>query len=861
MMRYLSVCSGIEAATVAWHPLDWQPVGFSEIEKFPAAVLAHHYPDVPNFGDMTKFKEWPDDLAPNLIVGGTPCQSFSVAGLRKGLADPRGNLALTYLALADRYRPEWLVWENVPGVLSSNGGRDFGAFLGMLEELNYIVDVDILDAKYFGLAQRRRRVFVCAQHLDNLLKQNTNSSALTITQCLMEILQGILVEAFPAFARLPESSEFARVSRDGVLRRIKLFKLLGEEGHWQMLLSNLAGALARCQAEAKNLVERDGEKEKDLTAEDLLMVLKAGLPSLPTEESLSKSLGDVYSAMKLFTTSTSTSITTTLQISLFKAALNIARLTLHLSGLSPSSSDSESSNLMALREYTNYARQASSDIFAGMEWVCSGGDLIGEAEQCEEAFGYLGDWRRAAAVLFERHSLSGHPAPSRETREGSAASAVASVALRGREGGAAAELGDDCAFTLRASSGGGDKPHALTWPAEVAPTIPSRSTGGGGLGAVAFHQTQDPISSTDGTTHALGCGSSGGQASVAVATYAIQAGALRQNPNSGSGGVGVQADHAYTLEARAEVQAVASAGVRRLTPRECERLQGFPEIKKICKITVFQQSNFNVCLSDKQSTNVLAAQQFHKSPNNASPAEENEFPSSVNAAEQSLNASHIKSNAPVLVSALIDLERQHLQLHSQGRSLLSVSIADAKEWCRLPIRADDFVQLSVALLACLEKTAPTGRAALHLNTSGSFPLLSGNWFASQSGREIEELASDAEKFMIAVKKCTTFITSEAGRNFQNYDSNLQTLLCCVSTVISSFIPSEIQSANSYALSIEVSHGYTLIPWRNKPASECPDGPRYKALGNSFAVPVVRWIAERIIQVEASCSSAKAAAAT
>lgn len=165
-MKYLSVCSGIEAATCAWHPLGWQPVGFAEVEKFPSAVLAHHYPDVPNFGDMTKFQEWPDDLAPNLIVGGTPCQSFSVAGLRGGLADPRGNLALVYLALADRYRPEWLVWENVPGVLSSNGGRDFGAFLGALVQLGYGFAYRVLDAQYFGVAQRRRRVFVVANARD-----------------------------------------------------------------------------------------------------------------------------------------------------------------------------------------------------------------------------------------------------------------------------------------------------------------------------------------------------------------------------------------------------------------------------------------------------------------------------------------------------------------------------------------------------------------------------------------------------------------------------------------------------------------------------------------------------------------------
>ena len=159
-MNYLSVCSGVEAATVAWHPLGWNPVAFSEIEKFPSQVLAHHYPAVPNMGDMTKYKEWNINDSIGLLVGGTPCQSFSVAGLRKGLEDPRGNLALTYVGILDKFRPKWCVWENVPGVLSSSGGKDFGAFLGALAELGYGWAYRVLDAQNFGVAQRRRRVFV-----------------------------------------------------------------------------------------------------------------------------------------------------------------------------------------------------------------------------------------------------------------------------------------------------------------------------------------------------------------------------------------------------------------------------------------------------------------------------------------------------------------------------------------------------------------------------------------------------------------------------------------------------------------------------------------------------------------------------
>lgn len=159
-MNYLSVCSGIEAATCAWHELGWNPLGFSEIEKFPSQVLAHHYPQVPNFGDMTKYKEWNINDTVGLLVGGTPCQSFSVAGLRKGLEDPRGNLALTYVGILDHFRPKWFVWENVPGVLSSGGGRDFGSFLGAVAELGYGFSYRVLDAQNFGVAQRRRRVFV-----------------------------------------------------------------------------------------------------------------------------------------------------------------------------------------------------------------------------------------------------------------------------------------------------------------------------------------------------------------------------------------------------------------------------------------------------------------------------------------------------------------------------------------------------------------------------------------------------------------------------------------------------------------------------------------------------------------------------
>lgn len=180
-LSFLSVCSGIEAASVAWHPLGMRAAAFAEIESFPSAVLAYRYPGVPNVGDMRGINGEDYYGRINILVGGTPCQSFSVAGLRRGLQDERGNLALEFVRIANESCPDFIVWENVPGVLSDRGNA-FGCFLGGLAgeetplvpagkkwtDSGYVLGPErtvcwrILDAQYFGLAQRRRRVFVVA---------------------------------------------------------------------------------------------------------------------------------------------------------------------------------------------------------------------------------------------------------------------------------------------------------------------------------------------------------------------------------------------------------------------------------------------------------------------------------------------------------------------------------------------------------------------------------------------------------------------------------------------------------------------------------------------------------------------------
>ena len=188
-MRFGSVCSGIEAASVAWNPLGWEAAWLSEIEPFPSAVLAHHYPGVPNLGDMTLLPEkilFGEIEAPDIFCGGTPCQAFSVAGNRQSLDDARGNLSLTFCEIANaidsvRDVPAIIFWENVPGVLNTKDNA-FGCFLaglagedmplqpagnkwtnaGVVSGSKRTVAWRVLDAQYFGLAQRRRPVFVIA---------------------------------------------------------------------------------------------------------------------------------------------------------------------------------------------------------------------------------------------------------------------------------------------------------------------------------------------------------------------------------------------------------------------------------------------------------------------------------------------------------------------------------------------------------------------------------------------------------------------------------------------------------------------------------------------------------------------------
>ena len=529
-MKYGSVCSGIEAASVAWHSLGWEAQWYSEIEHFPSEVLKHRFPDVPNLGDMTQLfsnKTFLDSHI-DLLVGGTPCQSFSVAGLRKGMEDPRGNLTLTFLSLIDIKKPKWIVWENVPGIISSNQGKDFQSFLDGLEEIGYICDVEILDAQYFGVAQRRKRVFVCGQSVDSILKERTITSALTIAQCLTEILHGILIEVLSLYEREPIKSDQASLLRDGVMRRMKLFGILTENCNYKNWQELLVDVFLKHHPVQKNWdLPLGGKSQKELTLEDLLMGLNQEGQSTLTEESLRKALEDLYEVMKLYTTLTLTKETIQSKISMFfQAGESISRLIARLSDSSPNSLSATLSSLTLLQELTNYARQTNSNIFSEMAGIYEVGDFLKQAQLRNAVIGHLGDWRPAAAVLFESESLQRDSKQSRAKREETPTDAEGSVGEAGRswwDGG-------QTAATLTKQNAGGNQrmPDKDNFGAVLEPTIIDRA---------AFNQGQnaqyEPRIEAGQTMSSL----------VAKGPHAVQ--------------------HAMAI--------------RRLTPKECERLQGFPD--------------------------------------------------------------------------------------------------------------------------------------------------------------------------------------------------------------------------------------------------------------------------------------------
>ena len=501
-----SVCSGIEAASVAWNPLGWHASWLAEIEPFPSAVLAYHYPDVPNLGDMTKLPERirsGEIEAPDVFCGGTPCQAFSVAGLRKSLDDARGNLSLTFCEIANEIdsarhvrgeQPAIVFWENVPGVLNTKDNA-FGCFLaGLAGEDDPLVAPGgkwtnagcvlgpkravawrVLDAQYFGVAQRRRRVFVVAS-------------------------------ARNGFDPAAVLFEFDGLRRDTAPRR-----KAGE---------GATHDAAPCLTSSGRGVGRIG----DTRGQDPVVAVPSTTHTLR---------GEGFDASEDGTGRGTP---------LVPVAFDTTQITSQANRSNPQPGDpchplAAGAHAPAIAFPANLSgtqHASSENLSPALGAANPTAVAIQDVRGTDKAQNGRGWNDEGTAYTLDTHATQG---------------VAYAVALRGREGGATAELGDEVQNCLRASSGGGDKPHVLAYTTrEVAQTI-----------------TSNYGKQVDNSDTALG-------PNVAIA-YTTKL------HNTGSNNAGkIFEERTTCLDANSPPPALLTAmQVRRLTPVECERLQGFPD--------------------------------------------------------------------------------------------------------------------------------------------------------------------------------------------------------------------------------------------------------------------------------------------
>ena len=768
-MRFGSVCSGIEAASVAWNPLGWRAAWLSEIEPFPAAVLAHHYPDVPNLGDMTTL---PARIAsgevdaPDVFCGGTPCQAFSVAGLRKSLDDARGNLSLTFCEIANEIdaarsirgeQPAIVFWENVPGVLNTKDNA-FGCFLaGLAGEDDPLIAPGgkwtnagcvfgpkrtvawrVLDAQYFGVAQRRRRVFVVASARDGF----------DPAKVLFEF-DSVRRDIAPS-REARKGATASSTSRAGVGSQQQHYACGG------------IGSYHSSSASATLLK----------TGQDLV-------PGCETIITMAHGQGGAEIA-------TDRSPTLTCNHEAPIAAYGIPG---NWIGRKPENGGN------AVEPMHNAAPCLTSTdrhgVAVGAD--CYNGSLTGDVA-C--TMGTAGSSVNASGptvmvpTVFQPGNLArgSGPSPSGEV------------------------FG-----TLISSHGRGSTdqfPHVaipLAFPANLSGTQCANS---------------ENLSPTLGSMgHDGGHANGGGQVAVA---FAIQAGALRTNPASGPDGVGVQADHAYTLEARAEVQAVAFAQ---------------NQLGEVRSGEVFNTPNTNSNASGRNTPMVatVAAPVEHEAlynkgfnhGGNYASTQETHTGKILRALREAVGEEAFAKWGLGILDSLQSPEILRQALH--GVSIRPAAFSrswvvhcalsrqeDGPGWLLQSLREtgcegcppqgwEPPEQLNGELRAYLQELSQPGAQASR--------FMRDLWWAAQGPGLLREALSAVQ---------------EMGRpthgQSQPAHGGMQVRRLTVD---------ECEFLQGFP------RGYTAIPWRKKPASDCPDGPRYKALGNSWAAPVVRWIGQRI----------------
>lgn len=853
-IRYGSVCSGIEAATVAWKPLGWEAAWFSEIEGFPKAVLAHHYPDVPDLGDMTDpdFIDRCRSFGPvDVIVGGTPCQSWSVAGERKGFDDPRGRLTFTFVNLVDQLRPSAVVWENVPGILSASKGKPFEQFLDAFCDMGYQIDADILDAQDFGVAQRRRRVFLVCLRADILMKSKTDTSRNTLAKILGQILlsrlEGLTTGAEKGRAKWVSLCAGAT---DGLKRKMMCYGRHPEE-LWGMWLGNLADSHQQCQTGAASsgstthgrgggtaaVSERPDPDMKLSGSEGQKESATRGFYWL-TEPLWRNRLEGLLSMGRSSTTSTGTNPTTQEEIfTCSETLLNIARRMCHWSACCPTYSSAASSVSTVIEGYTKYARSTDGQVLVG-RWLDDYGiDFIEEAEGLREALSSLAA-EGEREIPFEFEGGRRDTAPGREARQGTPRAAEIGAGTGGPKTFDMRGNGDG--ETVNALVGDHAKRPTDYTPAVTESVLPFDTTQVTSKYNYSHPKEGDPCHPLAAGAHppAVAVGSETGAQAVDVRHCST--GDISQTMQTG-GASPSENTIPHVMEPKA-------ADMRNCTVGDTAQTfqKGGEGVSYTVDAAATQGVAFGADLSQKAEGVGFKEEQ-------APCVAPGTHPGHGAHAVYPIDMRNV-SRDPEKKDAV---NRQGVGVGENGdpAPTMSCAYANAVEFSS----KDDGRDVS-------EEVSPTIRAGTHDGShanGGAPPAVTFQACGDRADPGVS--VSEERAYTIPANpmsdrgQAVAFKSSHYTRNKDGAPSEVcppltkeadrgdQDPLVLAGGTPSSQVTYQVRRLTP--IECEKLQGfpdeYTRIPWRKKGPEDCPDGLRYKALGNSFAVPVVRWIGRRI----------------
>jgi len=570
----------------------------SEIEPFPIKVTKIRFPDMKHLGDITQING--AEIEPvDIVTGGSPCQDLSVAGKRAGLAGERSGLFMEMIRIIEemlvatnREYPKAIVWENVPGAFSSNKGEDIRCVLDEFERLGFIVDLNVLDAQYMGVPQRRRRIYSACLNVDHIRKMKTNTSWSIITQLLIEILLCILNEALNLYEKEPKGSVWRqrKLTADGLQRKMKLFSIEARKD-FEKLLTDWAGICQIHLKEQSYLVDPSEKSDITIKTDTFKNEFLMGMEPEELFGSILKSwkelLDVLYDQENSCITLTVTNETMN-QIIYGCATLleNTALLIAQLKNSCQNSYETAFYILTGRKVCINYARerQTSCPLFEGLEWFYRWNDYIDICSKNGEQFERYFRTESAPEILFKRQGLSRHSQESGEARERIATDAERSI-------NQAIAIDSNCQDSRFKLTGG------------VVPTIPAKAGTGGNNGPMLAVPDKSYCLQGSMIGRADKNGPQGNGINEDVSLYSFQRSdafketdkastqSRRQYKDATDLVCSVDCRNFNETDKHGTLQAKGNGGqslnymgavregysVRRLTPLECERLQGFPD--------------------------------------------------------------------------------------------------------------------------------------------------------------------------------------------------------------------------------------------------------------------------------------------